>query len=306
MLILLTLMDKSNILFVLLAKIVFVCYNKVIMKYFCINLDKTPDYNYSGISLNPNGMQHIERLLNDYELFLVTDGVLNLSHPDNFTVNKGEVLLSPAGVVQKGTAFTQNSFYWFHFNAEVKIFNDIDLAKSFCAENSKWIFFAEHFSLIDMDKVVVMLTELNHFRFELDASHVKNFLAGAVLSEVARQYKNASLKIPDKRFYEILGYINLHLTEDILVKDLAERFSYNVKYLTKLFKKFTGSGVIDYINGKRIEMAKGMLVSTNYSVKHVAKEIGFLDEYYFMRVFKKYTGMTPSSYRNVFLATIYS
>lgn len=276
------------------------------MKYICINLDKTPEYNYSGVSLNPNGMQHSERVLTDYELFLVTDGVLNLSHPDNFAVKKGEVLLSTAGVVQKGTAFTQNSFYWFHFNTEVNIFNDIDSAKAFCLENSKWIFFAEHFSLIDMDKVLVMLTELNHFKFEVDATHVKNYLSGAVLSEIARQYKSVSLKIPDKRFYEILGYISLHLTEDISCKDLAERFSYNVKYLTKLFKKFTGGGVVDYINGKRIEVAKGMLVSTNYSVKQVAKEIGFLDEYYFMRVFKKYTGMTPSSYRNAFSATIYT
>ena len=73
-----------------------------------------------------------------------------------------------------------------------------------------------------------------------------------------------------------------------------------------MFKKFTGKTPVAYVMERKIEFAKRLLVSGNETVKAIAKEIGFDDEYYFMKVFKRYTNMTPKNFRNTFCACRYT
>ena len=56
----------------------------------------------------------------------------------------------------------------------------------------------------------------------------------------------------------------------------------------------------EHINESRIELSKEYLQMTDKTVKAIAAECGFLDEKYFLRVFKKYTDITPTEYRNTY------
>ena len=108
------------------------------------------------------------------------------------------------------------------------------------------------------------------------------------------------------RFSQILYYIGLHLSEQINVSVLAEKFFYNPRYLCRLFSKYTGETPINYINGKRLEYAAHLLVATSDTIKQIATVVGFSDEYYFMRLFKKRYGVTPKTYRNTFSGCRYT
>ena len=277
------------------------------MKYFAINLNVSPEYHNSGKSVNKNGMQHIRRTISDYELIVVTEGSLFMSHGQDFEVESGQVLLIEKGVIHGGNKVSNNTFFWLHFMGEVLSFETEKAAREHCLNNEKWIFLPQYFGVKDIDRLTVMLGEINHYRFEVEKSLVRDYLTAAFIAELSFQYgESFSAYSEDKRFSEILGYVNLNISKNFSVGELAERFSYNTKYLSSLFKKFTGKTPVAYVTERKIELAKRLLVSSNESVKSIAKEIGFVDEYYFMKVFKRYTNMTPKNYRNTFCACRYT
>ena len=88
-------------------------------------------------------------------------------------------------------------------------------------------------------------------------------------------------------------------SEDIDESDLAEILNISPYYLSHIFKDTYGVNVIDYLNQVRIKKAKELLAEGEDSVKQIAFETGFTDPNYFCRIFKKYTGVTPSAFRSV-------
>ena len=93
-------------------------------------------------------------------------------------------------------------------------------------------------------------------------------------------------------------YIDSHYSEDISVKQLAEKFCVNYSYLSSLFAKEIGVGIVAYGIGVRLEAAKTLLSATGTDIAGVAQLVGYEDLQYFYRVFKKYTGKTPLAWRN--------
>ena len=65
-------------------------------------------------------------------------------------------------------------------------------------------------------------------------------------------------------------------------------------------KKATGKTLTEHITERRIERAKELLRATGKTVQEIAYESGFLDEKYFMRVFKKHLDVTPTVFRNTY------
>ena len=277
------------------------------MRYFAINLENGFDYNFSGRSINVKPMKHISRILKDYELFVVTSGKLWLKQNQEYCVETGEIFINNKDEHHEGVKYSKNEFYWLHFNGKVIVSEDYEYIKSFVKENGKWVFFAEKFALKEPSRVAVMISLLNHYTFEKGNITVKNYLAKALIAEIANQYSSTNIGANgEKRFDEILAYIMLNANKELSVSHLAEKFSYNAKYLSSLFKKHTGMTAHAYIMDKKIDYAKYLLVSTNESVKMIAKETGFYDEYYFMRFFKKTVGVTPKNYRKTYGGCNYS
>ena len=71
----------------------------------------------------------------------------------------------------------------------------------------------------------------------------------------------------------------------------------NPSYFSTLFKQSCGSSFKEYLNSIRIEESKKLLAATDRSILDIALSIGFEDQSYFTKVFKKYTGLTPKQYR---------
>lgn len=97
---------------------------------------------------------------------------------------------------------------------------------------------------------------------------------------------------------KILDYIHVYYDSNITLKTMAQFVSLEEHYLSSLFKKKTGGNFIDYLHGLRIEKAKHFMDHTDMTVNEVGKRVGFLNDNYFIKIFKRYTNMTPSMYRN--------
>lgn len=91
--------------------------------------------------------------------------------------------------------------------------------------------------------------------------------------------------------------INYDIQTDLSLKSLADQLNVSPAYLSGLFKKECKCTLTDYVNKMRIEQAIGLLRNTEKQVQTIAYECGFQDPNYFIRIFKKYTGMTPNQYR---------
>lgn len=96
---------------------------------------------------------------------------------------------------------------------------------------------------------------------------------------------------------DILLFIQEHYAEDISLDQIAQTVDLSRTYVSGLFKKETGINLTNYITNFRIEKAKELLRDTNLRSYEIAVQVGFPEESYFSRTFKKVTGESPNAYR---------
>jgi len=92
-------------------------------------------------------------------------------------------------------------------------------------------------------------------------------------------------------------YLRNHAASKFKIEKLCQYISRSESQTIKIFKEAYGITPYAYFLEKKINLAKDMLLNTNLSVKQIANNLYFADEYYFSNVFKKKTGVSPSKYR---------
>lgn len=101
----------------------------------------------------------------------------------------------------------------------------------------------------------------------------------------------------DERITKVLGYIRDHLGEKPDIDTLADLSCLSKDHLIRIFKREMNTTPLCYINKKRMEKAQLRLITEATPVKEIAYQLGFEDQAYFNRIFKKSTGLTPVNYR---------
>ncbi|TBL72706.1 AraC family transcriptional regulator [Paenibacillus thalictri] len=91
-------------------------------------------------------------------------------------------------------------------------------------------------------------------------------------------------------------YMESHLHQTITLEQLARLADISPKYYVELFKKTYGQSAGEYLTGLRIAKAKQLLLQAGSGLRDVAHQVGYSDEFYFSRKFKKETGVSPTLY----------
>ncbi|MFV0381375.1 MAG: AraC family transcriptional regulator [Breznakia sp.] len=128
----------------------------------------------------------------------------------------------------------------------------------------------------------------------------QNLLEILIMNMIRRTKKKlffASTKKISKECKFIEQYIDDNFHEDITLEKLSKLTYLNKYYIVHAFKNYKGVSPINYLIAKRIEEAKSLLSTTNYSVSKISDIIGFSSQSYFSQVFKKETNMSPNQYR---------
>lgn len=95
-----------------------------------------------------------------------------------------------------------------------------------------------------------------------------------------------------------LKIINYNYCSAISVEQIAEHLSIDPSYFSRKFTQKVGVSPKRYIIDKRIERAKELLLSTDAKIFEIANSVGFDDQFYFCKIFKKYTNESPTGYRS--------
>jgi two-component system response regulator YesN len=83
------------------------------------------------------------------------------------------------------------------------------------------------------------------------------------------------------------------------IDEAASRVNCSRYYFCRLFKKVLGMSFVEYVHRMRIDHAKDLLLSSDHAVAYIAGEVGFENVSHFNRVFRRFTGITPSSFRKI-------
>ena len=111
-------------------------------------------------------------------------------------------------------------------------------------------------------------------------------------SSPIREIKRAKLR------EDILKYVEEHYRDiDLTQVQMADHFNISTYTLSRIFRNDVGIGFVTYVNAKRVEYAKELLLTTKESVHDIAVKSGFDNDNNFFKVFKANTGMSPTTFR---------
>ena len=158
-----------------------------------------------------------------------------------------------------------------HFSIEINNMQEIqDIAKQLLSKNRN----PDFFSLLE-SKVIFM-------------NLLQSILQGA---------RNSKYNLTLQQVTQILDYFHTHYEEDIMISKVADQFGIDRRRISYLFEKITGLTPVQYLMRYRISKAKELLIASELTVSEIAEAIGYQDSFYFSRVFKNVTKMSPSQFR---------
>ncbi|MDD3279264.1 MAG: response regulator [Lachnospiraceae bacterium] len=97
---------------------------------------------------------------------------------------------------------------------------------------------------------------------------------------------------------QAIAYIDNNYNKDLDLASISKMVSMNSSYFSTQFKKKTGLSFSTYIQTVRLEKGKNALLYTNKKLAEIAESIGINNVKYFCKLFKEYTGLTPTEYKN--------
>jgi YesN/AraC family two-component response regulator len=106
-----------------------------------------------------------------------------------------------------------------------------------------------------------------------------------------------SVHVPERMIDRVINDIRDHYTEDIQLTTLASKYTVSIARLSTEIKKKIGMTFSDYVTQLRIQRAKELLSDESMSIGEIAEIVGYNDYFYFIKVFKRVQGISPSKYR---------
>jgi AraC family transcriptional regulator of arabinose operon len=104
-------------------------------------------------------------------------------------------------------------------------------------------------------------------------------------------------KAIDPRIRAARTYIEAHYTTDIVLADIAAASNLSPSRLSGLFKQETGASVMAYRNELRLVKAAQLLLHSNLRIAEIGNRVGYTEQAFFSRIFRKHLGMSPRQYR---------
>ena len=97
---------------------------------------------------------------------------------------------------------------------------------------------------------------------------------------------------------EIEQYLIMNYSKSISSEILSKKFGFVPSYLSKMFRSVKGMSPSEYLTNYRVDKAKQIIrEKPDVRIREVARVIGYEDQYYFSKIFKKYAGIWPKEFQ---------
>ncbi|WP_156789829.1 helix-turn-helix domain-containing protein [Coriobacterium glomerans] len=253
--------------------------------------------------MGKKGWCHERRVIDSYEIICPICGALPLQIGNSrYLAGQGSFLIVPPGIEHSGFQPIETTlrFDWFHFIlADLHALHDeADIAR----QAAYTLVLPEYSDELLIDRVSVLTNQLlDIYQRKVPQLYLDSILS-CILHEVSVQTKQLawSQAMQQHELQPVREWIRINALGQITLDQIADYFNYNKSYLSRAYKKKFGINITKEIERFRMDAAKAMLVESDDNIKAVSKAVGYSDARYFMKVFKRSCGMTPTRYRSTF------
>ena len=217
---------------------------------------------------------------------------------EEFYPKPGQLIMMPQGIKQSYSSISQQTYtkYWCHFTAKIGDMNIFDIINlPYCIN-------------VNDDKELICIFSEVLSSFESSELSSSLILKSSILRLIAYYLDHNTIsKIniisseTTEKLNFLLCYIDENFSKNITIEELAKMIHLHPNYFIRFFKKHMGTSPKHYINKRRIEEAQRLLTTTDLTLSNISSKVGTTDIYYLSKLFKDYTGYSPTMYRSMYL-----
>lgn len=272
---------------------------------FSVRAELLPEISYFNEIIFIDDWIHFERTPDTPILYVIKSGAMYIEENHvRYELKAGDMLLLEAGLHHIGFDKSPCDYYYVHFSGI-----DLKKADTGTVSHKDYLYLPKHFSINDGQALIRIFTLFNEgIRiYEYDMEQYR-LLTACKLLEILVEISNVFARSvlgesifgistnANKKMQLLLSYLHSSYHKKITGESIEEALETNFDYLNRVFKKCMGTTIFQYLNTLRINRAKELLVATDMKSYEIATLVGFKDEYYFSKIFKKITGVPPSAY----------
>ena len=289
---------------------------------FSYNADLLPRVRMMGYIRYSQPWSHFSRCINEYVMYVIRDGEMFIREDGvKYQLKRGDFFLLEPGLQHEGYKKASCEYYYAHFTHPcIEREADEAAAMALLAEKRRQSLISYNLDEADPTDPMTCLPKYFHLSggdyrpllhtavecYTAREEHYKRRTSTYVhsfLLSVAHEHLQAehhtgggSPKKSELIAERLLNYLNHNFSRRITSRDIAEMYDVNFDYINRVFANLTGSPIFAYINALRIYNAKKLIATTDLKFTEIAYLVGIEDRYYFSKLFKKVTGMSPTEY----------
>lgn len=238
------------------------------------------------------GWSFTPRIPDYHTLTLINHGIVRyIVHGKEIVINRKEVILMPGGLEKTGFNHSEASgdFYSVHFFGDLPEYLTSDSGHAF--------------RNLPFKELLTIFEHMHRHWLSGTPSDLMccagylTVIRGLLPSPVSHE-KQATF---DRRVDKMKEHLLEHLEDKTDLEVLSEVAGVSRAYAGTLFRSATGITVQNYANALRVRKAQSLLVESEGPLKEIASQCGFEDVFYFSKIFKKHTNLSPDNYRQRYL-----
>ncbi len=221
---------------------------------------------------------HPDRVIDSYEIIFVTKGEVFLCEGnEEYHVRPDEVLVLQPNLRHYGTKVSKDTeFFWLHWYGNANLSSTI-----------------KHRKIENPYVISLYFRQLLDARVTQKSTEGMDYLTRLILIELSSNSKKPDVSHVAE---QIAAWIKANSHLPITEGQIAVQFGYNPDYLNRLFKTNFSTSLKQYINEKRMECIKGLMLRDHLPLKEIAARTGFGEYKYFLKFFKYHEKITPTEF----------
>ena len=279
---------------------------------------------------------HRRRKADEYILYLIIKGAMYLEeNGKRLELVPGDMYILDPAYEHVGTRASWCEYYYIHFThsaitrlqyEDSMLWNRLVKKRREALQGNRYSYdgcsdthlylpkfyhFANYSSLLQVSGLFNEAKSINENQMEYYKTLCGYRIQEAFI-QIARSYTSTKVLAQEETLpksylvvQELLAFLNEEFTQKISSSFLEEKFNRNFDYMNRIFKQITGTTIFRYLTSVRINHAEMLLQNATLTVTEIGEQSGFPDEYYFSRVFKKKTGVSPTEYIKNSMKSIY-
>lgn len=286
------------------------------------NADLLPKVRMLGHIRYSEPWTHFSRTSDEYILYALCGGDLYLDEDGvRYHLTSGDFFLLEPGLPHVGYQKATCDYYYAHFtHPDMSRAKDDMMAIEAMLEKRRKSLISYNLDPEDPTDPITYLPKQFHLSgnkyrallhmavdtYNHREEHYKRVVSAQIhsfLLQVAHEYLMTERVTPLKQrrkseavVEQVLEYLNQNYAQPLSGAVLAERFEMNFDYMNRIFSSLAGCPIFSYLNTLRINQAKQLIATTDLPFSEVAYLVGIEDRYYFSKLFRKLTGLSPTEY----------